>query len=62
MNCNWIATMYNSNEDEYAYHTVFCAEDDLSAVCENLAGMLTDLTGDHWDYHDATAISTIYPI
>lgn len=62
MNCNWLVTMYNSNEDEYRYHTIFCSEEDLSSVCENLAGMLTDLTGDCWDYHDATQISTVYPL
>ena len=62
MNCNWLVTLYNAMDDEYAYHTVFCAEADLSAVCENLAGTLGDLSDSAWDYHDATPISTIYPL
>lgn len=62
LNCNWIVTLYNARDDEYGYHTVFCAEQDLSAVCENLAGMLTDLIGSSWEYHDATPLSTVYPL
>lgn len=62
MSCNWVVTLYNCEQDEYAYHTVFSSEDDLSAICENLAGMLTDLSGSSWDYHDATALSAVYPL
>lgn len=62
MSCNWIVTMYNGEEDKNAYHTVFCDAGDLSAVCENLAGMLTDLSGSSWEYHDATPLSTVYPL
>ena len=62
MNCNWLVTLYNPRCDEFAYHTVFCSEQDLSAVCENLAGTLGGLSDTSWDYHDATPISTIYPL
>lgn len=62
MNCNWLVTLYNPRIDEYAYHTVFCSEQDLSAVCENLAGMLSYLSDSYWDYHDADALSTVYPL
>lgn len=62
MTCNWLVTMCNAEDDSNSYHTVFCAEADLSAICENLAGMLTDLTGSQWYYSDATPLSTVYPL
>lgn len=62
MSLNWIVTMYNSVSGAYAYHTLFCSEENLAAVCENLAGMLTDLTKETWYFEDATALSNNYPL
>lgn len=62
MQFNWIVTLYNSRSDQLAYHTVFCSEGDLAAICENLAGMLTDLSGEPWEYQDATHLSSNYPL
>lgn len=59
---NWLVTLYNPRDDEYRYHTVFSDEGDLAAICKNLAGMLSDLTGRPWAYEDASFLSAHYPL